>query len=289
MAKSQQIKYTPKQPMAKKVQVQPQEIIAPLDSKNQVSNQVFWGVLIVGELLGVSLGYFGIKGIIEALGSHPVVWGAFAVGLLSLALAIFAMVVTIRASLLMGAIMAARTSSWALHRKFCEKAISLKSFIPGGAAWAVQMLIQQKLQNSEFDEVISEGSAEFERALQKNPKEQSLGALCAYISMAYQQKNDIAHSIEWGEKSIAQYKLMFEDLAKGKGKKIAGDMLDGARLQYAAMYLQNGVAYMARQDYRAAKERFNSFYEVAKPIPDSTEKQQMVKVVQEHLQRLKHW
>lgn len=283
MAKSQ-IKYTPKQPRPKIEAPQMPEVV---DSKNNSCDQMFWGILIGGELLACALVYIGVKNVMDAL--HPVNY--LQVGLSAL-LAIFGLITaagSLRAAFVMAVMMAARTMSYGACAKYCYQAVRFRQLIPGGVAWALQTLLEFKVQNGAFDEVIEVGVREYDLAIARNPKETSLGSICACIGTAYNVKNENHKAVEWLEKAVAQYKLMFAGLEKNnKTAKIPGGS-DNIYLRYAETYLGLASTYLSIQDKRSAKERASQVFEIAKKVKDCPEKEMILKRALEISKLLKHW
>lgn len=288
MAKSQ-IKYIPKQPLPK-VEA-PKQMPAVVDSKNTTCNQVFWGVAGGGYLLAGALVFIGVKNSIDSY--HSQNWLALG---LSVVLAIFGVITaigTLRAALVMAVMMAARTFSYGLCAAYCEQAIKYRRIIPGGVAWAVQTWLEFKVQQGAFDEVAEVGAREYEIALARNPKEYSLGSICACVGTAYNVKGDNVKAAEWLEKAITQYKIMFEQLEKGKKGakkevKIPGGS-DGVYLRYAETYLGLASTYLSMQDKRNAKDRASQVYDIAKKVKDGPDKDLIIKRAQEIVKMLKHW
>lgn len=285
MAKSQ-MKYTPKPPQVK----MPKEAALPelIDSQNKTPYQIFWGVLVGGELLAAGMLYFGVVNLLSALKPEP---NWLAVGLAAV-LIIFSLITAfgaLRAALVMGVMMAARTYSFEACAKFCNQAIAMRAIIPGGVVWAVQTLLEYKTQKGEFDEVIEVGNREYEAALAKNPKEYGLGSICACVGTAYSMRQDKHKAVEWLEKGVAQYKAMFANLEKnGKQAKIPGGS-DNIYLRYAESCLALAGGYLQIQDKRNAKDRLQMVFEIVKKVKDCPEKETLIKRAQEINKHLKHW
>ena len=285
MAKSQQIKYVPRQPQPK---VEAPALPELSDSKNKTCYQIFWGVLVGGELLSLTMIFFGVRSLMESVGSEPN-WTAIVLASLMIIFALITAVGSLRAALVMAVMMAARTYSYEACGKFCEKAIALRAFIPGGVAWAIQTLLEFKVQKGEFDEVIAVGTREYETALAKNAKEYGFGSVCACVGTAYSMRSELHKAAEWLEKSAAQYKAMFASLEKDKKvAKIPGGA-DNVYLRYAESLLGLSGTYLRLNDKRNAKERLSSVYEITKKVKDCPEKEVLLKRTQEISKHLKHW
>lgn len=259
--------------------------------KDKLCFSVFGGILVGGTCLtGLGL-FFSIQNLIQVATHQPLNWVA-AIGMTVLAVLSFLFLrFVLWAAFFASTMMAAKTQSWQAQEKICQAAMKYRVILPGGASWAVQALLQQMLSRGQYKEVLVLGGQEYDIAIKKNPKDQSLAALCACVGLAHQVQGDIHGSILWNERAVELFAKVIEAVNKsGPMKKLADrSMVDGIYLQYVGAFANLGASYFNVGNYGKAKKNFGLALDEAGKLPDSPEKQNIIRAVKDHLGRLKHW
>ncbi|MBY0357550.1 MAG: tetratricopeptide repeat protein [Candidatus Obscuribacterales bacterium] len=259
--------------------------------KDKLSYAIFGGILGGGVLITTTGLFYTVNTIVQLVSHPPINW----VGVVGMSIMTVISLLILRflvwAAFFASAMFAARTQSWQAQEKICRWAMSYRTVLPGGASWAVQALLQQMLNRGQYKEAMAFGGQEYDRTAAKNPKDQSLASLCACVGLAYQVQGDIHGAILWNERAVELFAKVIESVNKsGPMKKFADKtMLDGVLMQYVGAYANLGAGYFNVGNYGKAKKNFSQAIEEANKLPDSAEKQNIVRAIKEHMGRLKHW
>lgn len=249
------------------------------------------GILVLGlTLTGVGL-FYANSSLVFALTHKPLNWVlAIGMGVVTI-LCVMMMRFVVWAAFFAAAMFAARTQSWQAQEKICRMVIKYRIIMPGGASWAVQALLQQMLHQGLYKEVIALGGQEYDVAVKKNPGDQNMALLCACVGLAHQMQNDSHGSILWNERAVELFAKVKAALTKsGPMQKMADrSMIDGIYMQYVGAHANLGTSYFNVGNNGKAKKNFGCALDEAAHLPDSPEKQNIIRAVKEHLSRLKHW
>lgn len=261
-------------------------------SKNNLVFGTFAGVLLLGLGINLALLYFIGANLYANVVSTPPNWivtGVMAV--LFVLVLFFGMRPAINAPFFIAATIADRVSALEAQRKICEMALKFKSLLPDKASWATQAILQQLMYQEDHDQIISMGTSTYEELTASNPKENSLAPLCGFVGMAYQAKGEVAKAIEWHEKAIEQYERSFKALENSKlAKKLSDEtVVQTLTLNYAGTFCTLAGGYMQQQNFRKAKELFKKSLDQARKCPESAQRRDLIKAVEDQLSRLKHW
>lgn len=271
----------------------PAPTLPPAGDKDKLCYGISAAVLFSGVLLTGYMWYSIVGTLMRAATSSPVDWWSIAgmavLGALSFFIGRFFLWLSILAPLML----AAQTRSYKAQEKFCNLALKFRAFLPGGATWASHGLLQLMMQRGQIKEAINLGNSEYEYALKKNPKDQSLAPLCAQMGLAYQMTGEPHSSILWNERAFEQYQLLLESMEKvdPKKKKLLPDkqFVDQARMQLAGICANLGTSYFNVGNNGKAKTFYTRAVDEANKLPDSAEKKQIVQICRDQVQRLKHW
>lgn len=267
--------------------------LPPAGDKDKVCYGISIAVLASGVVLMGGMWYSIVGTLMRAATSSPVDWwaigGMAVLGALSFFVARFFLWLSILAPLML----AAQTRSYSAQERFCKIALKFRQFLPGAATWASNGLLQLMLSRGQTKEAIALGSSEYEYAIKKNPKDQSLAPMCAQLGIAHQMSGEHQLSILWNERAYEQFQSLLESMEKSdpKKKKLLPDkqFVDQARLQSAGICASLGTSYFNVGNYGKAKTFYTRAVDQANKLPDSPEKQQIIQVGRDQVQRLKHW
>jgi hypothetical protein len=272
---------------------QPEPSLPPAGNKDKVCYGISVSCLVSGVITTVWMWYTIITTSIRAFNTTPTEWWSIA-GMALLAVGSFFIArFFLWLSILAPLMLAAQTRSYEAQEKFCNLAMRFRQFLPGGATWASHGLMQLMLQRKQFNEAIALGSREYDYAIKKNPKDQSLAPMCAQIALAFQLKSDNHGCILWNERAVEAFGPLLENMEKQgqkKGKFVPEkQFVDQARMQLAGIFCNLATTYLNVGNYGKAKSNYARATEQALKLPDSTEKQQILQISKEQSARLKHW
>lgn len=271
----------------------PPPSLPPAGNKDRICYGISIAVLVSGVLLTSWMWYSIVGTLMRSATSTPVDWWSIAgmavLGALSFFVARFFLWLSILAPLML----AAQTRSYGAQERFCKIALKLRQFLPGAATWASNGLVQLMLSRGQTQEAIALGASEYDYAVKKNPKDQSLAPMCAQLGIAHQMAGEHQLSILWNERAYEQYQNLLESMEKAdsKKKKLLPDkqFVDQTRLQSAGICANLGTSYFNVGNYGKAKTFYSRAVDQANKLPDSPEKQQIIQVGRDQVQRLKHW
>ena len=169
-----------------------------------------------------------------------------------------------------------------------RSALKFRKVIPGGTAWAAQALMGQMATRQQFKELIAFGNIEYE-AIKK--KDQSIAPLCAYMGLAHQMQSDPHSAILWNERAVELFQKAMAPLDKiAPNTKVPNrDFIDSMFLQYASAHANLASNYFSVNNYGKAKKNFGIALEQLNRVKESQQKEMLVRGINEHLARLKHW
>ncbi len=276
-----------KQPKGPVLEQTPLPVANP--SQDKVVYAVFATIFLVGIAINLILFYFVGQNLYQSYLAKSWWMVAGAAGLMVALL--FGVRAAVAAAFIVSATVASRTAAFGAQQQICRWALKYRAILPDRASWASQAIIQQIMAKEQYDQVIEFGSEQYDDITTKNPKDHSLAVLCTYVGMAYQAKGETAKSIEWNEKSVAQFGKFFESINKSKfAKKMGGaGVVEAMTFNYSQVLAALGSSYLQQQNFRKAKELFKLSLENAKKSPETPERRQLIKQVEDGLGRLKRW
>lgn len=261
-------------------------------SQEKVVYATFAGVLLLGLGINLTLLYFIGATLYGAAVSQPPNWLMVAGMTVAFGLVIyFGLRPAINAPFFIAATIGDRVNALDAQRKICEWAIKFRNVLPDRASWATQAIMQQMLGSEKHDEIIAMGTSTYEELIKRNPNENSLAPLCGFVGMSYQAKNQGAKAIEWHEKALEQYERSFQALEKSKFAKKLTDasVVQALNFNYAQTFCALAGGYMQQQNFRKAKELFKKALEQARKCPETPQRRDLIKLVEDNLSRLKNW
>jgi tetratricopeptide (TPR) repeat protein len=261
-------------------------------SKDKLVYGAFAGVLLLGLSINLALLYFIGANLYANVTSVPPNWLVTGVMALLFGLVLFfGLRPAINAPFFIAATVGDRVNALEAQRKICEWALKYRGLLPDRASWASQAILQQLMMAEKHDEIIAMGTSTYEELTTRNANENSLAPLCGFVGMAYQAKNEVAKAIEWHEKALEQYERSFKALEKSKMAKKLTDqsVVQTLNLNYAGTFCTLAGGYMQQQNFRKAKELFKKSLEQARKCPESSQRRDLIKAVEDQLSRLKHW
>ena len=259
--------------------------------QDKIINAVFIGGLVVSALTFCGFIFFLSVNFQKAVESNPTDWATVVLMLVVTAVAAFAMRGLVWLSFAGSVMLANHLKAFHAQEKICKLALKQRKFIPGGTIWAVHSLMAQMANRGQFKELIPFGTAEYDTFAKKNPKDQNLAPVCAYLGMAHQVNGDAHASIVWNERALELFAKALTPLEKvGTDTKVPNrELIDNMILQYAGSYANLGANYMSVGNYGKAKSNFQASLKQLERVKDGPHKQQLQRGIQEHMGRLKHW
>lgn len=259
--------------------------------QDKIINVVFVGGLCLSAATLVGFVYYSAVSFQKAVSSTPPDWVTLGVTLVVTVLAAFLLRSIVWASFAGSVMLATHLRAFHSQEVICKRALKYRKFIPGGTIWAVHALMAQMVQRGQFKELIPFGTTEYEVYSKKDPKDQNLAPLCAYLGMAHQMNGEAHTAIVWNERAVELFAKAVAPLEKiGKDTKVPNrDLLDNMVMQYAGSFANLGANFFAVGNYGKAKKNFENALEQLDKVKDSPNKQQLVRGIKEHMARLKHW
>lgn len=277
-----------KQVMPKTQMPKPPEIPAEPGKQDKLCKSIFFGGLSFGALLLVGSSYFLSQGFVSALKHSPIEW-LTVVGLTVTTVVLgFVLRGIIWASFAGVAMLASQLQAFHAQEFVCALALKYKKFFPGSTAWASQGKMAMMANRQQWKELIAFGSTEYEAT---KKKDQNLAPLCAYIGMAQQIQGDPHSAIVWNERAVEYFQQGMESFNKvtPDAKVPNREFVDNIIMQHASAYANLGSNYFAVNNFGKAKKNLSTALEVLGKVKDSPQKDMLVKGINEHLARLKHW
>lgn len=278
-------------PVSKSQQPPMPELPSLPGPQDKIIHLVYAGGLTLSALTFGGFVYFISANFQKAVNSNPTDWMTVVVMLVTTAAAAFIMRGLVWASFAGSVMLANHLRAFHAQEVICKRALKYKKFIPGGTIWAVHALLAQMANRGQFKELIPFGTAEYETYAKKDPKDQNLAPVCAYLGMAHQIQGDPHASIVWNERALELFEKALAPLEKvdPKAKVPNRDLIDNMIMQYAGAFANLGANYFSVGNYGKAKKNLQNALTQLDRCKDSPQKQQLVKGIQEHIGRLKHW
>lgn len=265
------------------------------DKWDKLGVTMFSGMLIIaGVVLSCAL-YYSSNGFFKALAASPIDWMSCIVMTLMLAVGFFVARAFISLAFFGTVMLASKFGAWKTTEAICSLATKYRFLVPNGGSWASMAKVQSLISRGKFDEAIEVAEQEWEKSGSNEKQALNLGPMCAAAGMAQQVAGNRKQTALWNERAIDSMTKMLEN-ADGKKKGLfawaakaqAGSWVGQVKMQLAAAHFSNANVHMEGQDYRRAKASFKSAADYAMQAPDFPQKEDIVRMSKEQLQRLKH-
>ena len=266
----------------------PPELPAEPGKQDRLCNTIFIAGLGFGALTLLGSSYYIANGFVQAFNHQPLEWLPL-VGLTVMTVVLgFLLRGIVWASFVGTTMFASQVKAFHAQEKICKTALKFKSFFPGSTAWASQGLMGLMANRQQFKELVAFGMQEYEST---KKKDQNLAPLCAYIGMGQQMLGDPHSAILWNERAIEffQKSMSHFDRVNADTKVPNRDMVDSVIMQYASAYANLGANYFSVNNLGKAKKNFQVAIEQLNRCKDSPQKEMLVRGINEHMARLKHW
>jgi tetratricopeptide (TPR) repeat protein len=266
----------------------PPEMSSEPGKPDKICKAVFAGGLTCSALLLFGSAYPISHNLLKALHSDPVDWYT---------IAFMAVLTVVLGFLLRGlvwlsfagtAMLATHLQAWHAQDMIARTALKFRKVFPGGTGWASQALMGQMANRQQFKELIDFGNAEYEATAKKD---QNIAPLCAYMGIAHQMQNDPHSAILWNERAVELFQKAMVPLEKvnTETKLPNREFVDSMIIQYASAYANLGANYFSVSNYGKAKKNFQVALEQLNRAKDCQQKEMLVRGINEHIARLKHW
>ena len=256
---------------------------------------MFGGLIVVALVLIGSGLYYSSNGFMEALNASPIEWLSILWMTLLLGLIYFAGRALISLAFFGTVMLTSKFGAWQCGDNISRIAIKYRFLVPNGSGWAAMALVQSLISRGKFSESIEIADAEWERSGNNEKQAMNLGPMCVAVAMAHQVDNNLKQTATWNERAIDALTKMLENAEGGKkglfawaAKAQASNWVGQVKMQLSAAYFSNAQVYMQQQDFRRAKGSFKNAADFATQAPDFPQKDDIVKMSKEQLQRLKH-
>lgn len=269
---------------------------SPSNAKwDKLGYTMFAGLLVVAVVLVASGIFYSADGFTKAVSATPIDWFGCAIMTLLLAVTFFAGRGLVSLAFFGTVMLASKFGAWKTSESICGIAIKYRFLVPNGGGWAAMALVQSMISRGKFKEAIDVAEAEWEKSGSNEKQALNLGPMCAAVGMAHQVEGDLKKTATWNERAIDSLTKMLEN-AEGKKKGLfawaakaqAGSWVGQVKMQLAAAHFSNAQVHMESRDYRRAKSNFRNAQDYANQSPDFPQKDDIVKLSKEQLQRLKH-
>lgn len=273
----------PKQALPK-----PPEMPSEPGKQDKICTAIFGFGLTLGVFTLFGSAYMISQSFTQAFKHNPVDW-LTVVGMTVLTVLLgFVLRGIVWASFAGTAMLATHLKAWHAQDMISKTALKFRSVFPGGVSWAAQALLGQMANRQQFKEMIAFGTQEWELT---KKKDQNLAPLCAYMGMAHQYQNDPHSAILWNERAIELFQKAMTPMEKvtPETKVPNRDFIDQMFLQYASAYANLGANYFSVNNYGKAKKNLQLALEQLNKVKSNPQKEMLVRGINEHLARLKHW
>jgi tetratricopeptide (TPR) repeat protein len=266
----------------------PPEIPSEPGKQDKICKAVFTGGLTLSAVLLFGSAYSISHALLQAVHKNPVDWYTIVFMVVLTLMLGFLIRGMVWASFAGTTMLAGHLQAWHAQDMIAGSALKFRKFFPGGTAWASQTLMGQMVSRQQYKELIAFGNAEYEAT---KKKDQSIAPMCAYMGMAHQMLNDPHSAILWNERAIELFQKAMAPMEKitPETKVPNRDFIDNMIVQYAGTYANLGANYFSVSNYGKAKKNFNMALEQLNRAKDSQQKEMLVRGINEHLARLKHW
>ncbi len=261
---------------------------------DNIATLIFVGLLFLAGAIVAGGGFWSVTTFMTAI-TTPVDW----VKIILATVTLFASLIFARAliwlSLFGSMSVAMRMGAWKSLESHGRKALKLPSFLSRGTAWASLFLVQSLFQRGQYDEAADIAEAEWIRCGADEKQAQSMGPMATIIGMARHAQGDMKGSLQWNDRGIESLNKLIEFMNKPNKSFIeraaatqAGDWLGQVKGQLAATHFTNATIYRNKNDHRRAKENYKKALEYANQCPDFPQKDYLLQVCKDEMQRLKH-
>lgn len=192
-------------------------------------------------------------------------------------------------------LLAQKLTAWKSQEEICNKAQKLRKLMPSGAAWSAMVLAQSLATRGQYKEAAEVAEAEWKRNGDSDKNDQTVGQVCSIASFTYQMEGDWKNVLIWNDRTITVLGRAVENLKKPKKGIMAnalsaqsGQYIGQCQMQLGSAYFANAQIYMQQNNLRQAKENFRKTIEFLTQAPDLPQKDEILKVAKEQMQRLKH-
>lgn len=283
-----------KQPIQQKtVQSKPQmpkppEMSDKPGKSDKICTAIFIAGLVFTALVLFGSAYYISQTLVHTLNHTPIDWFTIVAMTIFTVMLGFILRGLVWLSFAGTTMLASHLQAWHAQTMISTSALKFRKFFPGGTSWAAQALMGQMANRQEFKELIAFGNSEYEATKSKG---ENLAPLCAYMGIAHQMQNDPHAAILWNERAIEYFQKAMAPIEKvNPTTKVPNrDFVDSMIMQYASSYANLAANYFAVSNYGKAKKNFNTALEQLAKIKDSQQKDMLVRGINEHLARLKHW
>ncbi len=290
MPKVQQYrKQTVQKTIVPKMQLpEPPEMPSVPGKQDKICTAVFAGGIILSTALLFGSACAISQNCIRAFHRNPVDW--YTVAGMTVLTALLGLLLRglIWASFAGTTMLATYLKAWHAQDMIARIALRFTKIFPGGTAWAAQALVGQMANRQQFKELIVFGNTQYEST---KKKDQNMAPLCVYMGMAHQVQGDPHSAILWNERAIELFQKAMAPLEKiNPTTKVPNrDFIDNMIVQYASAHANLASNYFSVSNYGKAKKNFHTALDQLNRAKDSPSKEMLVRGINEHLARLKHW
>ena len=262
---------------------------------DKLATLLFAGIIVIAALVLVGSSFYSISLFSRAIQASPVEWMNVGISSVTLVVSVVLVRALIWLSLFGSMSLAVRLGGWNAIESTSKKALMLPNFLSRGSAWASLFLVQSLVSRGKYDEAREAAESEWERSGWDEKQAQSLGPLATTVGMSLQAQGDMKNALKWNERGIEMLNKCIEFVNrpnKGFFEKAAatqaGDWMGQIKAQLATAHFANGTIYFNKMDYRRAKENYKKAVDYANQSVDFPQKDYMLQMGKEQLQRLKH-
>ncbi len=262
---------------------------------DRYSLALFYSVQVLSVILLVGGIAYTSTNVARALQAQPIDWLTCVWMTVALTLAMLFARTLSWMGVLGSVLLAGKMQSWKSQDAICAKAQKMRILMPSGAAWAAMVLSQSLASRGKYKESIEVAEAEWNRNGESDKNDQTLGPTCATASFSYQMESDMKGALTWNERTITTLGRAVANMQKPKTGLMAkalssqsGQYIGQCQMQLGAAYFGNGNIYFNQMNYRQAKDNYRKAIEVLQQAPDTDQRNEILKVAKEQMQRLKH-
>ncbi|MCA9815763.1 MAG: hypothetical protein R3C24_10270 [Cyanobacteriota/Melainabacteria group bacterium] len=256
---------------------------------------MFGSLLVIGVLTAAFAVYYSSNRFLEALSASPIDWLTCVFMTLLLAGGFFAARAFVSLAFFGTVMLCSKFGAWKTTEAICGLAIKYRFLVPNGGSWASMALVQSLISRGLFTESIEIAEKEWERSGANEKQALNLGPMCAAAGMAQQVEGNRKQTAVWNERAIESLTKMLENAESDKkgifawaARSQAGSWVGQVKMQLAAAHFSNANVHMETMDYRRAKASYKSACDYAVQSPEFPQKEDIIMMSKEQLQRLKH-
>ncbi|MBX9692210.1 MAG: hypothetical protein K2Z81_07500 [Cyanobacteria bacterium] len=261
---------------------------------DQLASLIFFGLIFLAGGLVAGGVYWSATTFSTAI-IAPVNWVNIVLATITLFTSLICARALVWLSLFGSMSLAMRMGAWKSVESHGKMALKLPSFLSRGTAWASLFLVQSLFQRGKYDEATEIAEAEWARSGADSKQAQSMGPIATLIGMGKHSQNDMKGSLEWNDRGIEALNKLIEFMNKPNKSWLeraaaqqSGDWLGQVKGQLAATHFTNATIYRSKNDPRRAKENYKKALDYANQCPDFPQKDYLLQVCKEEMQRLKH-